>query len=552
MTKSFYTNVHQLGNKIAFREIDENGRKNRGKVDFHPRVFVPTNKNTGWVSLDGENLAPYYPGNIKDTRDFLKQYEEVSNIDIHGNTNWAAEWIYENYPETISFDSSKIRKFVFDIEVESTSGLPSPKNPINFVSAITLFDSYTNEYHVFHFCSCSVSDAYDDIVEHRRSNENEMLKDFVVYWSQNYPHVVSGWNSDFFDISYLVSRIELIFGENFAKKLSPFGHITKKDKTVQFGNEVLDIGITGISRLDYLNLYKKHILSPRESYKLDNIAHVELGSEKLSFDEHFGLDDLYNENPYKFLLYNYQDVKLVVQLDEKLQLFELAFTIAYYAKINYEDTFSPVKTWETMAAEYLKKNNIAVPPRKNAEKDAPYEGAYVKHPKIGFSDWVVSFDLASLYPSLIIQYNIGPDKMLEKPVLNEDMSVDKLLNEEVDTEPLKTNDCNITPNGVSFSNEGESFFASMMKMLYRERKGNKKQMLDWKKEKEKIEEEKRRRNLQEVDMSDEQDFYEMVVDGEVVHISENQNVFIRSRNTGYVVPVAPWEVGEYDEIIWVE
>lgn len=493
---SFYTNIHQLGNKIAFREIDENGRENRGKIDFYPTVFVPTNKYTGWTSLEGNNVAPYQPGNIKETRDFLKQYEEVSNIDIHGNTNWTAEFIYDNYPETVSFDSSKIRKFVFDIEVNSEGkGLPTPKNPVHFISAITLYDSYTSMYNVFHFCSCNIADAGDNIVEHSCKNEEELLKEFVIYWSKNYPHVISGWNSDFFDISYTVARIELLFGEDFAKKLSPFGHIVKKDKTVQFGNEVLDVGITGISRLDYLNLYKKHILAPRESYKLDNIAHVELGKSKISYDEHFGLEELYNKDPEKFLLYNVEDVKLVVQLDEKLQLFDLTFTIAYYAKINYEDTFSPVKTWETMATEYLKKSNIVVPPRKNADKDAPYEGAYVKEPKIGFSDWAVSFDLASLYPSLIIQYNVGPEKMLQESVLDHDVSVEKLLNENVETENLLFYGCNITPNGVSFDNEGESFFAAMMKKLYKQRKQNKKEMLNYKTELETIKEEKRQRNL---------------------------------------------------------
>ena len=227
-------------------------------------------------------------------------------------------------------------------------------------------------------------------------------------------YVVTGWNIKFFDVPYIINRFTRILGEDDVKKLSPWSVMSER-KTVFKNKEQTVYDIVGISALDYLELYQWYAPGGKnvENYRLDTVASVELGKSKLSYDEYDNLHQLYKLDYQKFIDYNIKDVRLVLELEDKLKLIELALTLAYDTKTNYDDVFAQTRMWDALIYNYLLERNIIVPPRRIANKTASFEGAYVKDPQIGLHDWVASFDLNSLYPHLIMQYNISPETLID-------------------------------------------------------------------------------------------------------------------------------------------
>jgi DNA polymerase elongation subunit (family B) len=244
-------------------------------------------------------------------------------------------------------------------------------------------------------------------------------------------------------------------------------------------NIAYDIG--GVTQLDYLNLYKKFTYKAQESYRLDYIASVELGQKKLDHSEYDTFKDFYTKGWQKFVEYNIIDVELVDRMEDKMKLIELAITMAYDAKANYVDVFSQVRMWDTIIYNYLKKKNIVIPPKNRSQKDAKYAGAYVKEPIPGKYDWVVSFDLNSLYPHLIMQYNISPETLIEQR--HPSATVDKILAEEINFELYKDNA--VCPNGAMYRKDVRGFLPELMEKIYKDRTIYKKKMLEAKQQYEK-------------------------------------------------------------------
>ena len=228
----------------------------------------------------------------------------------------------------------------------------------------------------------------------------------------------------------------------------------------------------GIATLDYLELYKKFTYTNQESYRLDHIAFVELDEKKLDHSEFDTFKEFYTKDWDKFVRYNIHDVRLVDRLDDKMKLLDLAFTMAYDAKVNFEDVYSQVRMWDNIIYIYLAKQNIIIPPKKESVKDNRYAGAYVKEPIPGMYDWVVSFDLNSLYPHLIMQYNLSPETLLTDRV---SVDVDTLLNKQFDTSYLdgKT----LCANGTHYDITFQGFLPKLMDKIYEERTIYKKRML---------------------------------------------------------------------------
>ena len=231
--------------------------------------------------------------------------------------------------------------------------------------------------------------------------------------------------------------------------------------------------LAGISVIDYLDLYKKFTYTNQESYRLDHIAFVELGQRKLDHSEFDTFKDFYTGNWQKFIEYNIIDVELVDRLEDKMKLIELALTMAYDAKVNYNDVFFQVRTWDAIIYNYLKKKNIVIPPKERSEKDSQYAGAYVKEPIPGKYDWVVSFDLNSLYPHLIMQYNISPETLLD--TRHPSTTVDKILNEQITFEMYK--DYAVCANGAMYRKDVKGFLPELMEKMYGDRVVFKKKML---------------------------------------------------------------------------
>jgi DNA polymerase elongation subunit (family B) len=476
---NYYTNVASVGNNILYRGI-KNGRRVKLKIGYSPTLFLPSKKPTQFKSLEGEYLEPMKFENIREARDFVKRYEEVSNFKIYGQTRYEYAFIADENKGMVDWNMDDISVAICDIEVGSENGFPDPyqaNEPITAICVTFLKGSTT----VFG-CGDYVVQGNETYI--KCSDETELCKRFLAFWQEHYPDVLSGWNTKFFDIPYLVNRFRRILGEEETKKLSPWNMIGER-KAVVNNRELIAYDMVGVSSLDYIELYRWYAPGGKsqESYKLDNIANVELGDSKLSYDEFDNLHALYRENFQKFIEYNIKDVQLIVRMEEKLKLIELGLTLAYDTKTNFEDIFAQTRMWDSMTYAYLLEKGIVVPPRIVQSKTSAFEGAYVKDPQVGQHKWVASFDLNSLYPHLMMQYNISPETLVQtedytdemRNIIMKGVSVEKMLEKGVDLSKLQG--ATITPNGQFFRTDKKGFFPQMLEDMYVDRSKFKKLML---------------------------------------------------------------------------
>ena len=474
----YYTNVQMVGNDFLVRGY-ENGKSFTTREQYSPTLFVPSKKRTKYKTLDGKYVQSIKPGTVRECREFYRTHGEVEGFDIYGNNRYIYQYISDKYPEReIEFDISKIKLVTIDIEVKSEKGFPTVQACDEEMLCVTLQDYATKRILTF---GVGPYHHNDPMVKYVQCNdEYDMLQHFIKFWSHDPPEVVTGWNCQLYDIAYLAKRITRVLGEKACKKLSPWGLVTHEEIYLQGrAHTIYDIG--GVTVLDYLDLYRKFTYKAQESYKLDYIGEVELGKKKLDHSEFDTFKDFYTKAWNKFVDYNIQDVRLVDALEEKMKLIELAVTMAFDAKVNFTDVFYQVRMWDMIIYNDLKRKGIVIPPKKDESKSEKYAGAYVKEPKPGIYDWVVSFDLNSLYPHLIMQYNISPETLLDERYPN--VSVDKLLNEEVDLSELEG--VTVCPNGAMFTTEKQGFLPKLMDKIYSERVVFKKKMIKAKKKYEK-------------------------------------------------------------------
>ena len=489
----FYTNISVSGKYILFRGV-ENDKRVRRKIEYRPTFHLLSQEQTDIKTLSGESVKPIQPGTIPECREFLERYESVDNFPIFGNNRFEYAYIADTYPDDILWDVNKISIAYIDIEVGSENGFPEPNDANESITAITI--KLKGNYFVFG-CGDYVKHRDDVHYAHCR-DESDLLRRFIDFWCRFHPDVVTGWNIEFFDIPYLINRITKLFGEDEAKKLSPWNKL-RPYKTVKFNRELNSYSIDGVAVLDYIELYRKFTYSQQESYRLDHIAHVEVGEKKVDYSQFESLHQLYKHDYQKFIEYNIKDVELVEKLEDKMKLLELALTLAYDNKVNYEDVFTQVRMWDAIVYNYLKKKNIVIPQMKRGEKKSAYEGAYVKDPILGMHQWVASFDLNSLYPHLIMQYNISMETLLEPAKYTDEMkqfiatkkiNVDTLLSQQIDTRELKDFNVGITPNGQMFSNKEQGVMPEIMDTMYKDRTRYKKLAIEAKKKIETVLEDK--------------------------------------------------------------
>ena len=474
----FYTNVQMIGNNFLVREV-VNGKREIYKEEYSPTLFVKSNKKTKYKTLDGESVEPVKPGTVRDCREFYKKYDGVDGFKIFGNNRYIFQYLSDKYPQDeVKFDISQINLVTMDIEVKAEQGFPDPESCSEEMLTISLQDYATKK-----ITTCgrkTYVTTQENVTYYHFSDEIEMLNSFLYHWSKNPPDVITGWNVRLYDIPYLCGRISRIMGDKKCKLLSPWG-LVSQDEIYISGRRYNVYDIAGMTTLDYLELYKKFTYKAQESYRLDYIANIELGQKKLDHSEFDTFKEFYTGNWKKFVDYNIIDVELVDRLEDKMKLIELALTMAYDAKVNYQDVMYQVRMWDTIIYNYLKKRNIVIPPKDSSDKNDKYAGAYVKEPKPGKYDWVVSFDLNSLYPHLIMQYNISPETLLETK--HPSVTVDKILGEEITFEMYKDNA--VCANGAQYRKDVKGFLPELMEKMYAERVVFKKRMLEAKQEYEK-------------------------------------------------------------------
>ena len=472
----FYSNVFLTGDKILYIGY-EDGQRVQYEQSFSPVLFAQCNKKTEYKTLEGSYAHKLEFNSVKDARQFIDEYKQVENFKIYGNDRFLYQYISTEFPEErIEYDTTQLKVYTIDIETTSENGFPNVGETAEEILCLTIKDFTSKKLIVWG--TREYQHSRDDVEYRVFWKEEDMLKDFLAWWAQNTPDILTGWNVKLFDVPYICRRVERILSSKYMKSLSPWNKVYEKEVEIKGRNQFV-YDIIGVSVLDYLDLYQKFTYTNQESYRLDHIASVELGQKKLDHSEFETFKDFYTQDWQKFVTYNIHDVELVDRLEDKMKLIDLAVNLAYDAKVNFEDVYYQVRMWDSIIYNYLTPKGIVVPPNERNDKDAKYAGAYVKEPVPGLYEWVVSFDLNSLYPHLIMQYNISPETLL--PTRHPSATVDRVLEQEI---TIDGEYC-VCANGAQYRKDVRGFLPELMEKIYNERKIYKKKMLQAKQENEK-------------------------------------------------------------------
>ena len=469
----FYTSVNRYGNNLLYRGYQD-GRRIKKKIAFKPTLYVKGKGNSKFTSLDGVNVDSIEFDSMREAKEFVERYSDVENFNVYGNANYIAQFIAQEFPNEIKFERNKIRVHTIDIEVASDQGFPQPHEALHPVISIAIKDSILDTYFVWALGDYDVEKTIMKTSQVRYTkckDEQDLLKQFIAFWHDEFtcPDAITGWNIRTFDIPYLVNRINRMLGEDDVKKLSPWGLVEERMVTMRKG-QVQIYDLIGIAQLDYMDLFMKfgYSFGPQESYRLDHIAYVVLGERKLAYDG--TLHTLYQTDHQKFIDYNIKDVDLVDRMEDKIAMITLTLTMAYKAGVNYSDTMGTVAIWDSLIHRTLMSQNIIVPPNNNSFK-RDYDGGYVKEPQCGIHDWVCSFDVNSLYPNIIVQWNMSPETIL-KGDIQPSVTVDRCLNGLVND-----TDKSMAATGQFFSKQKQGFMPKIIEEMYDERSAIKKKML---------------------------------------------------------------------------
>ena len=475
---AFYTNAQIRGNNILLRGYDQDGLAFKREVKYQPFLFVSSKVDEGYRTIHDKNVSRLDFESIREAKNFAYQNKDVSNADVYGLTNFIYPFLYERYTGKIDFDKKKIK--VCTIDIENANSLDIERAPAE-ITAITMgFRGFKIALGCGNYTPTSTNIKY-----YKFTDEDALLRGFIEIWKNIMPDVITGWNIEFFDVPYLITRIINILGEEEVKKLSPWNLIDTSEITIRGRKHTVRYPV-GIAILDYQQLYVKFNEKKKESYKLDFIAKDEnLKVKKLDYKAKYKtLEEMRNKDFQLYMEYNVQDVEVVEQLDAKKGFLSLVFTIAYWAKINYEDVFSPVKTWDVIIHNHLMDKNIVVSPHKDPiVRDLV--GAHVKEPIPGLYHWCISLDLDSLYPHLMMMYNISPDTFVG--VLKQNMTIDNILNGSLTSirDTLIENNVTIAPNLTLYTKEKQGFIPFLVHDMYNHRKKVKESMIELKKKQDK-------------------------------------------------------------------
>ena len=487
---SQYTSIEEDGDYIMIYGYDEAGKRVKGICDSLPYSGLFLNPGipdhpaaTGWKDVHGQPLIEATGGcqklaGIKSKLRSLKKDNIRVYGDIQNNFKYINSLSFADGDAAIPHDFSKVKIFNFDIETYSNEGFPEPEIAPDPVVSISI--CYNRRIYVLALKDYNMEKDFGQAVHFRKcKDEAELLERFIQLFVKIDPDVITGWNVEFFDVPYIVKRISRVLGKREAERLSPFKMIKDRKRTVN-GRNFFSCRILGRNIMDGIAMYKRFTYKEQESYSLNHISHVELDEEKVDYVDmgYANLTELYDKDFDTFIDYNIKDVLLVEGINRKLNLMEISVSIAYEAGVNFADIFFPVRVWDAKIYRYLHKRRIALDPRVKTQK-THYPGGYVKAPQVGLHDWIVSYDLTSLYPHLIMTLNISPD-MLQNSVMREDLDIDDIVQngiaEGIKDKCAENNLC-IGANGYYFSKAKRGFLSALMVDMYKGRKTIKDNML---------------------------------------------------------------------------
>ena len=492
----FYTNITQWGNNLLLREVVNGERINR-KVKYSPTLYARVIKETPYKTLEGKYVTPVKHDTIKDAKEWVGNYNSQPDA-VYGNTLFPYSYIADEYSNNVDWYIDQILIVTIYIEGECDNGFPKPEESNDPLLSITLKNHQNKRIVVWGIGD--FKNSREDVSYIKCETEKHLIQSFLSFWEEHKPDVITGWNTEFFDIPYICNRIINQFDEKELKRLSPWGNITPRS-VYKMGRSHQVYDIMGVANLDFFDLYRKFTYTNQESYRLDHIAFVELGERKEG-NPYETFKEWYIKDYQSFIEYNITDVELVDKLEDKMKLIDLCLTMAYDAKVNYIDVLGTTKYWDILIYNHLRKKNIVIPQKKEHEKSEKYEGAYVKDPIIGMHKWVMSFDLNSLYPHLIMQYNISPETLVGCPFKEKDITVDKMLDGKIDDsimQSLKDNKETLTPNGALFKKDVRGFLPELMQSIYNDRVKYKRLLLEAKQEYENTKDPKLKKDISRYD-----------------------------------------------------
>jgi DNA polymerase elongation subunit (family B) len=472
----FYTACAIKGNKILVRGYKD-GVRFTDSVSFKPSLFIKSDKETKYKTLNGIGVKRMVFDTLYDCREFLKQYEDLNDSPIYGNTDFVTQYLLETYESEVVYDLSQIKIAYFDIETETEGGFPDLRNPNEKINIIGVRISGVN--YAITEKQVSIPNCKLILV----SSEKELIQKFFELLRKEDIDVLTGWNVKLFDIPYIIGRARLFFDDKEIQSWLPF-NLMKERETNIGGTDYRLFEFPGYTTLDYMDLYKKFSGTSQESYALNFIAKAELDEQKLDYAEYGSLREFYTKDFQRFAEYNIQDVELVEKLDNKLRLIDLAVSIAYEAKIPFDVVFFATRIWGTICCDYLLRKDIIPPIQTSYAKDDQFIGAYVKDVAPGLYKNVVSFDATSLYPSIIMGWNISPETCIKKDA---SLSADDFLRSKRKDIPnlvKQASDQNacLSCNGSMFTNNIRGFIPILIERTFNQRKEAKNKMLELEKE----------------------------------------------------------------------
>ena len=454
---------------------DSTGKRIKEIVPFEPFLYIESQSHKDAVSIYNTSLRKL---SFKKQFDRYRFVQDSALKRIFYNLPVEQQFLIENFRTqngSLEFIKNPLKIFFIDIETDSPNAFPEPKYAKDPINLITIYDSLKDEYVTW--------GLNNDYIPTRKNStytkcitEKELLLKFIKYWRSDFPDIVSGWNSETFDIPYIINRITNLFDDQKAKDLSPIGQLWFKEAvTMKFGKMEGRWNIKGISLLDYMNVYQTFARDKQESYALGYIAEVELGIGKTKIHA-ANLSAQANLDWTQFVEYNINDVALLVGLENKLQFLALMRMLAYTGLTNFEQAMGTISVVTgAMAIKGLERNQIIA--TFNHKAGGNYEGGYVKEPKRGMSEAVVSFDVNSLYPNTIVTLNLSPETKIGKINSREEGKVDlSLINGQTHTISedqfirfMKEKKLSLSKSNILFSQKSMGICPSLIDSIYKQR-----------------------------------------------------------------------------------
>ena len=391
---------------------DEAGQRVAVDCSYNPYIYLETTDE----KCDGHSIF--------DTRlkkiTFRTQSERFKYL-----TDNAITRIFENLPvtqqflvdtfysktEDPAFSKHPLKIYFIDIETYSVDEFPDINNPTHQINIITIYDSIKGKFTTWGLKPLTAQIANTTYIH--CASEFELFQKFVRFMQDDPPDILSGFNSEQFDIPYIIARMTKLLGFDFVRRLSPTGGVYSRTAHNKFGKDFERWYIDGISCIDYLEIYRKFCTTLRESYKLGAIAELEIGETKTDYGEQ-NLSSLADTNWNLFVEYNVQDVNLLVKLEDKLRYIELLRMLAYSGCTTFERALGTVSIVTGLCAIKARGKKKRIPTFNREDSDGKNEGAYVGDPQQGFQEHIVSFDANSLYPNTMITLNLSPETKVAK------------------------------------------------------------------------------------------------------------------------------------------